>query len=143
MFDEATLGLLSLLVFSNAFLLKHCREWRVERHSFHQWSEGKLGEFSTVVSDVIEILEDIADATSNPNPSPIAHTGLDVPSLLTNMIMSKMNIGAEHGTLTKDRSLSEEVSDKTPQQIQERLQSQERDSLIHHDERDVEDDNGN
>jgi len=100
-----TSTLLALLVFF-IYLEKTMRSKIEEMPSPTGDIENKITGMTEVLDDIADLLNDgLNMVTDKTNPNPQA--GMDIPSLLTNLFMSKVNMPQEHGTKTHQREIHE------------------------------------
>jgi hypothetical protein len=102
MLDEITAITMLFLVIGHGLLIKKCSKLTDE-------IEPSAQNLSTELKDITSILDDVADllheGLNGLMKSPVANTqaGMDLPSLLTNLFMSKVNIGTDNATETKSQ----------------------------------------
>ena len=119
MLEYLTALTMLLLVFGHAMLIHKCTK-------LTDGLEPSANNLSSELKDIIQVLDDVADLLNDglnmvtAKTGQTAQTGMDIPSLLTNLFMSKVNMGSEHGdpqeqTRTIQESdyetLSEEATD--------------------------------
>ena len=96
MLEYLTAITMLLLVFGHALLIQKCSKLTDE-------IEPSANNLSNELKDIIQVLDDVADllndglnmVTAKTGQTP--QTGMDIPTLLSNLFMSKMNMGSEHG----------------------------------------------
>lgn len=97
MLDEITAVTMLLLVLGHGLLIKKCSKLTDELEPSAQNLSTELKDITSILDDVADLLhEGLNGLMKSPVTNPQA--GLDLPSLLTNLFMSKVNIGTEHGT---------------------------------------------
>ena len=96
-----------LLVFGHAMLIHKCTK-------LTDGLEPSANNLSSELKDIIQVLDDVADLLNDglqmvtAKTGQTAQTGIDIPSLLSNLFMSKMNMGSEHGpTQEPERTIQE------------------------------------
>ena len=115
MLEEVTAITMLFLVLGHGLLIKKCSKLTDEL-------EPSAQNLSTELKDITSILDDVADllheGLNGLMKSPVANAqaGMDLPSLLTNLFMSKVNIGTEHGPQeSQDRTLPINIEENPSQ----------------------------
>ena len=109
-----TSTLLALLVFF-IYLEKTMRSKIEEMPSPTGDIENKITGMTEVLDDIADLLNDglnMVTAKTNPNPQ----AGMDIPTLLTNLFMSKVNMPQEHGRTQEPQEREIHDIDPTPQE---------------------------
>ena len=107
MLEYLTALTMLLLVFGHAMLIHKCTK-------LTDGLEPSANNLSSELKDIIQVLDDVADLLDSglsmvtAKTGQTAQTGMDIPSLLSNLFMSKMNMGSEHGPQEpQDRQIHE------------------------------------
>lgn len=145
MLAEIQATCLCLLVTTHAYLLYKCKSWEDERHDFTAWIRDSSAKFDEDFGEVGAILDDIAEglgpSAADPKISQDTHPSGDIKSILTDLFINKMMMPKIHGTqASKVGQVLKGELIPTSEQIQERIQHQERGDKLHHGGRIHEDD---
>ena len=117
MLEYLTAITMLLLVFGHALLIHKCSKLTDE-------IEPSANNLSSELKDIIQVLDDVADllndglnmVTAKTGQTP--QTGMDIPSLLSNLFMSKMNMASEHGSTQEPQIGALYEIDPTPLQTE-------------------------
>ena len=116
MLEYLTALTMLLLVFGHAMLIHKCTK-------LTDGLEPSANNLSSELKDIIQVLDDVADLLNDglnmvtAKTGQTAQTGMDIPSLLSNLFMSKMNMASEHGDPQEQtRTIQESDYENTPQE---------------------------
>jgi len=109
MLEYLTALTMLLLVIGHGLLIKKCSQLTDELEPSAQSLSTELKDITSILDDVADLLNDglnMVTAKTTPNPQ----TGMDIPSLLTNLFMSKVNMGSEHGNTQEPERTIQEIN---------------------------------
>lgn len=109
MLDYLTALTMLLLVIGHGLLIKKCAKLTDELEPQAQSLSTELKDITSILDDVADLLNDglnMVTAKTTPN----TQAGMDIPSLLTNLFMSKVNIGTEHGSTQEPERTIQEIN---------------------------------
>ena len=99
-----------LLVIGHGLLIKKCTKLTDELEPSAQSLSTELKDITSILDDVADLLhEGLNGLMKSPVTNP--QTGMDIPSLLTNLFMSKVNMGSEHGDPQEQTRTIQEIND--------------------------------
>ena len=102
---------LLLLTLGHGILIHGCMTWTKERRATTAGLEDKLATLATLIDEGLDLL---SEATGDGPANAIAQPVFDLKQTLLAGLLSKMNMGEDHGT-QEERQISEEEND-TPQE---------------------------
>jgi hypothetical protein len=117
MLSEIQATALLVLVLSHAYLQVHCFRIRKAAPAVFEKADNlsdAVGEMVNILSDVADLLED-SPAPSSAGPAGMTQAPAGIGGILTNALMQRMMMPAEHGT-TQEQSgeVSEGQATETP-----------------------------
>jgi len=120
MLDEITAVTMLLLVIGHGLLIKKCSKLTDELEPQAQTLSTELKDITSILDDVADLLHEglnglMKSTVTNPQ------TGMDIPSLLTNLFMSKVNMGSEHGSTQEPERTIQEINPHPSEETENEL----------------------
>jgi len=120
MLDEITAVTMLLLVIGHGLLIKKCSKLTDELEPQAQTLSTELKDITSILDDVADLLhEGLNGLMKSPVTNP--QTGMDIPSLLTNLFMSKVNMGSEHGSTQEPERTIQEINPHPSEETENEL----------------------
>ena len=112
MLNELTLLCLLLLVIAHSFLIRGCFKMNESIPASTDTISHHFDTVSTLLNELCDIISDLTGG-NNPPPTPNQSMGGSIPEILSTLLMSRMNMGQEHGSLTKEWQVHQNDSPPT------------------------------